>query len=131
MSNSNIEELKNELSELRKTMQDINAKVSNIEQMEEVELKNLVNLKSMESEEIEHLGNLKTLENKELSALDSLHEKRFSDVMSWKAEIWDDCEYKEMNDTKNVVTFMCAKTGKVCSFGYCPKNIVDLENQDN
>ena len=49
---------------------------------------------------------------------------RFRDVVSWKGNVWDSCEFKNESVDKTRIWFSCKKTGSVCEFTKCPKNIV-------
>jgi hypothetical protein len=129
INNSEIEELRNELRQSKELLNQINVKVTNIEELEESEIKHILNVKNMESEEIGVLDDIKTLENSEIKTINKLSPKRFNNVTSWKSRVWDGCSSKIMNDSKKLVTFSCKLSGKACSFDICPKNIIPNENK--
>lgn len=121
-NNSEIDELKQELAEIKKLMQDINTKVTNIEELEETEIKHILSVKNMESEELTNLDHIKNLEDSELSKLHKMTPKKFNDITTWKSMIWNNCDARIMIDTEKIVTFRCTLVNKICSFEICPKN---------
>ena len=56
--------------------------------------------------------------------------KKFSDVATWKSMIWDGCDARVMIDTEKIVTFRCKLLDKVCSFEICPKNKIELSENN-
>ena len=117
-----LKELRTELSELKKSIETIKEEVSAIRKLEESELDYVTAIKSMESKELQDIGDVEALEKKELIELKDMHPKKFPDVLTWKSAIWENCEYKLMSETRQMVLFKCKKANKICSFENCPKN---------
>ena len=126
---SEIQQLKSELSEIKEIVKQIKTKVTNIEELEESEIVHLLSVKDLEKKELIDLDKLKELENSEIDKLHKITPKKFIDITRWKKMVWDSCENRKMNDTKRIVTFTCDITNKACSMEFCPKN--KFENIDN
>ena len=124
VEDSEIQSLKEELSNMKKTMQDIKTTVDKIEYLERSEIRDILLVKSMESKELDNLDTLENLENQELSKLHHLTPKKFKDINSWKSMVWERCDEKVMIESKRVVSFKCKLIDKFCSFETCPKNKV-------
>lgn len=122
--NITLEKLERRLNELQETCNAIYEKVVSIERQEDAELGYISLIKSMESKELENLDNLTILENKELSKLDTVGPKKFTTVLSWKENIWDNCPNKKMTESSKAAYFTCEITKKLCSFDSCPLNLV-------
>jgi len=125
---SEIQELKNELTNLKKLMQEINIKVNSIEELEKSEIKDILLVRGLENKELTNLDLLKELENKELDKLHKISPAKFKDITQWKSKVWDGCNQKIMNESKRIVSFTCKLNNKVCSFENCPKNKINNDN---
>ena len=121
----NCNEIKQEISELKKIVKDIASKVSNIEQLEQSEIRHLLLVKDLEFKELINLDVLKELENSEIEKLHKMAPKKFVDVISWKQMVWNNCQDRKMNDAKRIITFTCSITNKACCFEFCPKNRIE------
>lgn len=66
-------------------------------------------------------------QEKELQLLARLHGKNqkkvFDDIYKWKENIWENCPDRETNESKEILEYICRKTGKNCTFTGCYRNI--------
>lgn len=119
-----LKKIEDRLDELQNTCNEIYQKVVSIERQEDTELGYIGLIHNMESKELENLDSLTDLEKKELLKLDTVGPKKFTTVLSWKENIWDNCPNKRMTESSKAAYFTCELTKKLCSFDSCPLNIV-------
>lgn len=48
--------------------------------------------------------------------------RKFDDIVEWKSNIWDNCQYKKKIEKDNELSYSCVKLNKNCNFSGCPLN---------
>jgi hypothetical protein len=117
--------LTDSIEEIKRKLESIEFSVNKIEAMERAEIEYINSVKDMEAEELRGLKSIAMMENHELAKMDKLKPLKYNDIMLWKNSIWENCPHKVMIESKTMVLFNCNINNKACSFGYCPKNIID------
>lgn len=117
--------LTDSIEEIKKRLEAIEKTVNKIEAMERAEIEYINSVKEMETEELRGLNTIARMETHEISKIDKLRPLKYTDVMLWKNAIWENCPHKVMIESKTMILFDCDISKKVCSFGSCPRNIIE------
>jgi hypothetical protein len=113
------------IEEIRHRLEELETTVNRIEVMERAEIEYINAIRDMESEELKGLRSIAVMESNELTKMDKLKPLKYNDIVLWKTEVWDNCPSKVMLESKTIILFNCNISKKACSYGYCPRNIVE------
>ncbi|HYD02955.1 MAG TPA: hypothetical protein VEC16_01525 [Alphaproteobacteria bacterium] len=116
--------LTDSIEEIKQRIAAIEATVNKIEALERAEIEYVTAIHKMETQELEGLDRINTKEDREFTTMNKMRPLKYNDLMMWKGAIWENCPNKILIDSKTMVLFNCRITGKVCSFGNCPRNLV-------
>lgn len=59
----------------------------------------------------------------ELRKINSKDHFNFKSLEEWKIKVWNECSEKKAHDENKVFFFQCEKTGKMCRYDSCYRNV--------